>query len=161
MEIIHSKTRNNFKDYENQANKLSQENNNIGGLGLFFLLIFAVIVDILGIISGIIDLGSLGIIGWILRILFSLIYLAYLFWFWFESNKLSDNLINRKTVHQEIEGLKNQIKTFINTARIIVGISIPAKWIPIIGAIIDALPIETFSVIFIFYILPNLISENE
>lgn len=154
MEVIHSKN-NNIKDYLNELPKSQEEVGWFWGkFGVSILLIFAIFVDAFGIIFGLIDLASLGIVGWVLRILGSLIYIVYLIWFWIESNKF-DYSGGRKFVQKKIEDIKNTTKTIIKVTRSILGISIAAKWIPIIGAIIDALPIETLSVIFLFYIYPR------
>ncbi|GIW65804.1 MAG: hypothetical protein KatS3mg094_323 [Candidatus Parcubacteria bacterium] len=162
MEVIHSNNNNNnnVKDYLNELPKSQEEVGWFwGNGGVFILLIFALFVDVLGIIFGLIDLASIGIVGWILRIIGSLIYIAYLIWFWIESNKFDYSYYGaRKLAKKNIEDIKNNAKKIIRIIRSILSVSIATKLIPIIGAIIDALPIETLSVVFLFYIYPKILA---
>lgn len=159
MEII-SQTKNNIKDFENLPKTSEEVGWFWGKAGVFILLVLAFIIDIGGVILGIIDLGTAGILGWILRIVFTLFYACYFIWFWIESNKFNyDHEWGRKFAQKTIAQIKNQTKAIIYSLRIILATSILAKWLPVIGAIIDALPIETLSVIFLFYIWPRLITN--
>ena len=135
--------------------------NSFGGkLGVILLLIFATIIDIVGIILGIIDLGSAGIIGWTMRIIFMILYVYYLIWFWIESNKFGyDYSQIRKFSQKKVMEIKNKTKSIIYSLRVILAGSILANLLPVIGAIIDFLPIETLSVIFLFYLWPKLINN--
>ncbi|MCS7183864.1 MAG: hypothetical protein NZ866_00770 [Patescibacteria group bacterium] len=146
-----------LKDFENINQSPKEVGWFWGKVGVLILLVLSLIVDILGIISGVIDLGTAGIVGWILRILSSLIYLLYLGWFWIESNKF-DYTNGRKFALKSVQKIKSYTKNILNSLRIILGVSLFTKWIPIIGAIIDALPIETLAVIFLFIIWPRLIN---
>lgn len=157
--ILVSKAKKIYKDYSEQIPKTSEEVGWFWGkFGVFILLIFAILIDVLGLIFSVIDLASIGIIGWILRIFASLIYVVYFVWFWIESKKF-DYSEGKKFAEETIQKIKNYSKKIITSLRAIIGVSIPAKWIPIIGAIIDVLPIETLSVVFLFYVWPKLINR--
>jgi hypothetical protein len=150
-----------LKDKEEQAPKNLQGIGFGGYLGILTLLVFAIFVDILGVISTIIDLGTVGIVGWILRIVFSIIYAIYFFWFWVESNKFDQHfLADRKLIKENLQKLKKYTKRGIYLTRSILGLSLVAKWLPVIGAIIDVLPLETLLVVFLFFIYPRFINRS-
>lgn len=162
MEIIYpAENKKLFQDFKT-ISQTSGETKSLGNKLLFVLLfVLAIIVDIAGLISGIIDLGTAGILGWILRIVFMLIYVCYFILFWIESNKFGYSYFEaRKIAQEKISQLKTKTKRIIYLLRAILATSIFAKWLPIIGAFIDTLPIETLTVVFLFYLYPRLINRS-
>lgn len=123
---------------------------------LFFALGLAILVDITGIISAVIDVGTLGIGGWIIRIVFAIFKLFYLGLFWYLSNVFDYD--GSKAISQEI---KNYTKGFIWSARLLGISSVVSNFIPIIGSVIDALPIETLNIVFLFFIWPAVIKKSQ
>lgn len=147
-----------YKNYENleQAEKPSTKNINIFTKTLlFFTLGLAIMVDIAGIIATLIDVGTMGIGGWIIRIIFGLFKIIYLGFFWYLSSAFDFN--EGKTTNKEIiKKIGRSSKIFIWLTRSLGATSLITGFVPIIGSLIDALPIETFNVIFLFFIFPKI-----
>lgn len=162
MEII-SPAENKIKNF-NDIPKTQEEVGWFWGKAVvYILLVSALIIDIAGAIFAIIDLASIGIIGWILRIVFFIFYVFYFILFWIESNKFdyTQGVIKlKKNVEEQIIKFKNDTKRLIIFLRSILGTTFLSKLLPIIGAIFDLLPIETLSVIWLFYIWPRVIKQR-
>jgi len=122
---------------------------------VFVALFLAIFLDLLSVILGAIDLGTIGIIGWLLRSIFIFIKAVFFALFWYLSNVYNYEG-GLESFHQNVLRLKRYSKYLIYTLRTLIGFSALSSLIPIIGTIIDVLPIETLSVILAFFVWPYL-----
>lgn len=127
---------------------------------LYFTFVIAIMVDIMGIIATALDLGTAGIGGWILRIIFGIVKVFYLGLFWYLSGAF-DYSGGRITGAQAIKKITQYSKVFIWATRSLEITSVITGIIPILGDVIDVLPIETFNIIFLFFIFPNIVKRME
>jgi hypothetical protein len=143
----------NFKE-ENEENEISF----LTKFLVFVALFLALFLDILSVILGLLDLATIGIIGWILRAIFIFVKAIFFVLFWYLSKKY-DYEGGLEQAHRAAVYVKRYSKYLIYTLRTLIAVSAISNIIPVIGAIIDALPIETLSVIIAFFVWPYIIKR--
>lgn len=126
---------------------------------LLTTLLLAIFLDIFGIISLLVDIPTAGIVGWIIRLVMSLINLVYLSLFFYLSYRpeFGGGQVTAMQARAQARQLLRTVGRWLPRLLRIIGVAeIGTDLIPIIGSIIEALPIETLSVVLFFFIWPRL-----
>ncbi|MCL5258098.1 MAG: hypothetical protein M1505_02645 [Patescibacteria group bacterium] len=120
---------------------------------LFSLLGLAIWLDLVDIIADILDIPTGGLVGWIIRLILGVFRLIYFGLFLYLSYR------------PEFSGGKSQLnrarRNISIITRLVTGGEVVADELPIIGTIVSVLPLETISVIFLFFLWPKIASHFE
>lgn len=125
---------------------------------LLTTLLLAILLDVFGIISLLVDIPTAGIVGWIIRIVLSLINLIYLGLFFYLSYRpeFGGGQISARQARAQTKQLLRTAGRWLPRLLRIIGVAeVGTDLIPIVGSIIEALPIETLSVVLFFFIWPR------